>query len=659
MLPFLPIIAITGSVYSGISFYKKRAKKIKSTSPDKLDNQQIITQKEKEINRDLALSLITLPLTGGKLIGLPWLIVPGILIEAYLFLPFIKRGYRELIKEKKIGVCVLDAVVSLVMFGLGYFFVSALFFIFYNSSQKLLLKTQEKSQNALINILGETPHYVWLVKDGSEVEIAFENIQEGDVLNLHAGEMIPVDGLITEGVASIDQHVLTGESQPTEKSIGDTVFAGTFLLSGKLSVSVEKSGTNTVAAQIGIVLNNTVDFKSSLQTKGEEFADNSALPTLAISAITLPLLGTASAATVLLASFGYNMRLVAPISILNSLKATSKQGILVKDGRALESLSNVDTIVFDKTGTLTQEQPHIGQIYTATAYDENEVLAFAACAEYKQTHPIAKAILDEAQERQISLDTIDNASYEVGYGLKVQSGLQSIRVGSFRFMEMENIAVPEYIEAIKSSCDEQGYSLLYIAVDDEFAGAIELHPTLRPQIKEVIDQLHQRKLKTYIISGDNTKPTQKLAEELSIDAYFAEVLPEDKANLIRDLQQQGKTVCFVGDGINDSIALKQADVSISLSGASTIATDTAQIILMDSGLNHLPWLFDFSNELDNNLRRGFALTVIPGVICIGSVYLLHFGVLAASLLYNAGLASGVTNAMLLKQKDPKLLKGKK
>jgi Cu2+-exporting ATPase len=214
-------------------------------------------------------------------------------------------------------------------------------------------------------------------------------------------------------------------------------------------------------------------------------------------------------------------------------------------------------------------------------------------------------------------------------------------------MQMENIDIPKNIENIQHICHEQGYSLIYVAVDEKLAGAIELHPTLRPQIKDIIKQLHQRNLKTYIISGDHAKPTQKLAEQLNIDDYFAEVLPMNKANLISNLQQQGKTVCFIGDGINDSIALKQADVSISLRGASSIATDTAQIILMDSGLSHLPWLFEFADKLEYNLQRGLKLTVIPGVICIGGVYFLHFGVMTATFLYNFGLAAGVTNAMSL------------
>jgi len=650
MLPLLPVIAIAGSVYAGISFYKKREPKnpeLISSSNLASKTSSSISAEETQVNRDLAWSLGALALTTGGIMGLTWLTLVSIPIEIHLFFPFIKRGYQELVENQKIGVCVLDAVISVVMLGLGYFFVSALFFVFYNSSQKLLLKTQQDSRQSLVNILGKTPRYVWLLKEGVEVEVIFESVRKGDVLIIQAGEMIPVDGLIIDGIASIDQHALTGESQPIEKTNGDSVFAGTLLLSGKLYIAVEKAGTDTIAAQIGTVLNKTADFKSSLQTKGETFADQSALPTLAISAITLPILGFASAATTLLAAFGYNMRIVAPISVLNALKMTSELGILVKDGRALESLSKVDTVVFDKTGTLTQEQPHIGLIYTTSIYDDNQVLTFAACAEYKQTHPIAKAILEEVQQRQLSLDVIDNATYEVGYGIKVKLGGKRIRVGSLRFMQMEDIAIPKNIENKQSTCHEQGYSLIYVAVDEELAGAIELHPTLRPQIKDIVAQLHQRNLKTYIISGDNAKPTQQLAEQLAIDDYFAEILPMDKANLIAQLQQQGQTVCFIGDGINDSIALKQANVSISLQGASSIATDTAQIVFMDRGLTQLPWLFEFADKLEHNLQRGFALTILPGVICIGGVYFLHFGVMTATLLYNIGLAASVTNAMSL------------
>lgn len=647
MLPILPIVVLGGAAYvAGKSFYEKYLKKSPPVLVDTSTNLSIEETKEYEINKNLSYSAGALALTVGGFTVAPWLTLASIPLEVYLFLPFIKRGYQELVEKKKIGVCTLDALIAILLLGFGYFFASALFFIFYNTSQKLLLKTQQTSHTSLVNILGEQKSYVWVLKDEVELEIPFEHLKKGDILVVQAGETVPVDGLVVSGIASIDQHILTGESMPVDKVAHDTVFAGTFMLSGKLYIQVDNTGKETIAEQLGIILNNTANFKFKLQSTGEQIADKGALPTLGMAIITLPVLGVTSAITVLFASFGYNMRITAPISTLSALKIASEQGVLIKDGYALETLSKVDTIVFDKTGTLTSDQPSIRKIHTFAYYDENQVLLLAACAEYKQTHPIARAILEEAQKRHLRLNIVEDAMYEVGYGLKVKLGNDAICVGSFKFMQTEQIVYPETIFPIQSICDEQGYSLVYVACNGKLIGIIELCPTLHFEIKQIITHLHQRHLKTYIISGDHQKPTQHLAEQLGIDNYFSEVLPMDKANLIKKLQQEGKTICFVGDGINDAIALKQADVSISLRGASTIATDTAQIVLMDSGLSHLPWLFEFAHQLEFNLQRGLALTIIPGIICIGGVYFLHFGIIAGTCVYNAGLMAGTANAML-------------
>jgi Cu2+-exporting ATPase len=218
-------------------------------------------------------------------------------------------------------------------------------------------------------------------------------------------------------------------------------------------------------------------------------------------------------------------------------------------------------------------------------------------------------------------------------------------VGSERFMALEAVSMPAEAKALQTSKHQDGFSLVYVAVDNKIGGSIELRPTVRPEAKQIIDGLKQRHMELYIISGDHEKPTQHLARSLGIEHYFAETLPEDKASLISQLQQEGKSVCFVGDGINDSIALKKANVSISLRGASTIATDTAQIVLMDESLNQLPHLFDLALELDANMRDNFMASVVPGIICISGVYFLHFGVLAANLIYFIGLTAGVANAM--------------
>jgi Cu2+-exporting ATPase len=298
------------------------------------------------------------------------------------------------------------------------------------------------------------------------------------------------------------------------------------------------------------------------------------------------------------------------------------------------------------TGTLTQEQPHIGHIYVFNGYSETEVLHYAATAEYKQSHPIAKAILLAAKQRNIDLTQVDNARYEMGYGIKVHVGENIICVGSLRFMDLENVHLTDGIQEILHSAKEQGHSLVLVGLNGRLTGAIELHATLRPEVNALIANLRQRKLSLYIISGDNEKPTQQLAEQIGIENYFAEVLPEDKASLIEKLQSQGKAVCFIGDGINDSIALKKADVSISLTGASAIAKDTAQVLLMSGNLNNLEQLFDLGNQLESNLNVSLMATVIPGVIIVGGVFLLHAGVVSAVILNNCGLFAGVSNSML-------------
>jgi Cu2+-exporting ATPase len=660
------ILAVSGCLYFAKKIYQKRQDKktVKKSQSKKIIAQTVsstnkITPKndyEAEVNQNLILSTGLMGLTTVGALGYPLftlLSIPGIV---YLSIPFIRRGYQELFKKRRIGAATLDAVICSTLIGLQYFFAFAFFSILYFFSRKILLKTEDSSRQSLMNIWGETPRLVWIIQENVEVEIPFEQLQVGDVIVVNAGETIPVDGIVETGMGSVDQHILTGEAQPAEKIVGDRVFASTLLLSGRLHIQVDKAGTETVAAKIKHILNNTTDYKSSLQARGEQMTEQAALPTLMLSAITLPILGAGSAATILLSSFGGQMRVIAPISVLNFLKIASEQSILIKDGRALETLSNIDTVVFDKTGTLTQEQPYVKAIHTCHAQTDNEILRYAAAAEYKQKHPIALAILQEAQNRQLDLPMIDDASYEIGYGLKVRLDDKLIRVGSIRFMTMENIVIPPSIQTLQTTTHDQGASLVYVAVNEHLSGAIELRATIRPEAKRVIQDLHQRGMSIVIISGDHEKPTQQLAQELNIDQYFAETLPENKAQLIEQLQKEGKSVCFVGDGINDSIALKKANVSISLRGASTIATDTAQIILMDESLKQLPYLFDLANRLDKNLRNSFKIAVAPGIMCVGGVYLFHMGIIAMAIIFNASFGTNLVNAMLLKLKSNHIAK---
>jgi len=600
---------------------------------------------EREINTLLTISSVLLGTTTIGMLVYPPLLLLSAFPAIYTFYPYIQSAYRGLVHERRVTTGVLDVVCLTGMLLTGHVFTAVLANTLILLSRKLVVQTEDRSRRSLVNVFGQQPRSVWVLMDDTEIEVPFEHLKPGDLVVVNAGEIVPVDGTIVEGMASIDQHMLTGEAQPVEKNVGDPALASTILLSGKVHIVVEHAGQDTAAARIGDILQRTADFKLSIQSRGEAVSDKASLPTLVLGTVTLPLLGINSALAILFSGLGYNMRLIAPLSVLNFLQIMADSGILIKDGRSLETLQQVDTIVFDKTGTLTLEQPHVHHIYTWNGYDEDALLTRAAAAEYRQIHPIARAILQAAGERGLHVPRIEDARYEVGYGIKVRLENQVVRVGSDRFMQMEGISVSLTIHDLQTHCNAAGHSLVLVAVDDHLAGGIELQPTIRPEARRIIDQLRAYGMELSIISGDQEQPTRSLAHELGIDRFFANTLPENKAKLIEQLQGEGRTVCFVGDGINDSIALKQANVSVSLRGATTIATDTAQIVLMDASLNQLAHLFELARNFEHNMQANLITTIIPGAICVGGVFLLNFKLLTAVMLYNVGLVVGVGNAM--------------
>jgi P-type E1-E2 ATPase len=392
-------------------------------------------------------------------------------------------------------------------------------------------------------------------------------------------------------------------------------------------------------------LNQMTQYTDLLELRSVNMADHLALPSLMLSSLAAWSFGPAGGLAILWFPLDDVLYSTGPLGVLNYLEIALKRGILVKDGRVIELLREVDTIVFDKTGTLTEEQPHVANIHVCGQYTKTEVLTFAAATEHKQTHPIARAILQAAQEQQLDFPNIQEIAYEIGYGLKVKCGSKTIYVGSERFMQQSSFAFPVVIQTVQDECNEVGHSLIYVAVDDKIAGAIELHTTIRSGSQEVINKLKQQGYDIYIISGDHEKPTKSLAQEFGIENYFAQTLPEEKASLIEKLQKAGKSVCYVGDGINDSIALKQAQVSVSLRGASTIATDTAQVVLMNKQLDQLLQLIDLAKQLESNLNKTLISGIIPSTTIVVGVFVMHLSLPFALSCYMAGMTAGVVNAM--------------
>jgi Cu2+-exporting ATPase len=463
---------------------------------------------------------------------------------------------------------------------------------------------------------------------------------------VHTGDAVPVDGHIVEGLAMIDQHALTGESTPAEKGVGDKVYASTILVAGKIFVSVEQAGSETASAKISQILNNTAGYKLTSQNKGERLADKAVIPTLAVGGLAFAAMGPFGAVAVLNSDLGTGIRMAAPLAMLSSLALCAHKGILVKDGRALELMSEIDTVLFDKTGTLTRERPEVGEIVAANGHGAEDVLMYAAAAERKFHHPIALAILHAAEERGLTLPATDETQYQVGYGIRVGVNGHTIRVGSRRYLEMEGIALPREVEDKLDAVHRDGDTMVMVGIDDQLGGALELRAALRPEVKDIVAGLRQRGINHLaIISGDHEAPTKKLAEELGMDRYFAQVLPADKADYVEKLQQEGRKVCFVGDGINDSIALKQANVSISLRGATSIATDTAHIVFMEQGLGKLCELRDISRALDRNIQRSWAMIIAPNVACVAGVFTLGFGVGASVLTNNVAAIGALANGV--------------
>ncbi len=605
-----------------------------------------LSPEEKKNNRNIGIASVNIGIAVILRAFYPHLLVATAPFILFLGMGWLKSAFHSIFRKHRLDMSVLDGVLVIWILLSGYFFAGSFILFMLALQKKLLARTQAISHGKLIDVFGQHSHSVWIMTDGAEFEIPFNELKAGDIFVVKAGELVPADGTVKKGMATVDQHVLTGESRPAEKEAGDQIFASTLVLSGKIYVLAEKAGQETTAANIVEILNRTASHRTSLESEAEKFADRSVLPTFALSGLAYTLAGSNGGLAVLFSGIGYNMRIVGPVSTLNFLRIAAENSILIKDICALERLSQIDTFIFDKTGTLTLERPHVGAVHSCNGLSQETLLTYAAAAEYRQVHPIARAILAAAEEQGLNIPEIEDASYKVGYGISVNLSEQLIRVGSERFMETENLSVPDNLKMIKKECDDRGYTLVIVAVDDKVSGAVELHPTIRPEAKQVIRYLALKGRSACIISGDSEMPTQVLAEELEINRYFASILPEGKGKIIEQLQEEGKKVCFIGDGINDTIALKKADVSVSLCGASPAATDCADIVLMDGNLDSLSRLLDISLEFQSNWKENLVISVIPGVICISGVFLLHFGIYASMILYYLGLGAGLSNATL-------------
>ena len=595
----------------------------------------------KQRNRQAGYAGVSLALA---LSGQPLLMVTSFATNLYLGLAFIKIGVEDMRQKRKLtarGRNML-AFLGTIVGGFLAFQSTALMvgFLF----EKLIVTVEGQSHERLVSVFGELPQTVWRLEDGIIVECPLAVVEAGDVVVVHAGEVIPVDGKIVVGYASIDQHALTGEAQPVEKETGDTVFASTLVLMGEIQVEVAQANAETLAAQITDILNNTRSHHTQVALRGLKIADDMVPVTMGVGLLALPIWGVSTMLAVWEVPLGVALMGTTPLTLMAYLDMSARSNILVKDGRSLELLSSIDTVVFDKTGTLTEEIPTVCGLHRCGELSDDELLALAAAIEERQSHPIATAIRDAAEAQGLTLPLVDETRVEVGYGLAVTlandlGDNKRVLLGSQRYMTLSDVSIPEEIQQLALEQQASGHSMVYLAVDGVLEGVIELQPTVRPEAQALVHALHERGIELAMITGDQEAPAQAMAKALGIDRVFANVLPEQKAELVRELQEQGRSVMFVGDGINDSIALKQAHVSVSIMGATTVATDTAQIVLMDGTLVQLDTLFDLAERYERDLHLQYVLGVHVPAAHIGGVLVLGLGLWSSFVI---GMTAALT-----------------
>lgn len=550
------------------------------------------------------------------------------------------------VRNRKIFTSYFLALVRIAcLMSVGFFAWAGIAGVISNIVLRIRKQAEKRIDRQLSNVFGElSDSATRITQDGTET-IPIECVEVGDELVVSPGEILPVDGLVSAGCSTIDQHQLTGESKPVERERGDQVLAGTLVLSGRLRVKVEKTGEETLVASLGKIINETRAFKNELVLRGQKTADSMVPFRLALSAFTLLAMGSTAAVAVLWAGLGGRMALYGPLSVLNYLQIFSREGILIKDGRIIEQIRDIDTVVFDKTGTLTVPTPQIRQIHCSGSTPQAELLAYAAAAEACQTHPIANAIKEMADDELVARLEIQEESLEVGFGVQAVVNGRRILVGSRKFMSHEKIVISEDIGCRQELVEGRGHSLVYVSIDGRIEGFFEIESRLRPEIPSIVRLLTKRKIEVIVLSGDHEQPTRAIAGKIGVQKYFCDTLPHEKAAVVERLRKEGRKVCFVGDGINDAVALNAADVSVSLTGASKAATDSAQVVLMDGTLNQLMRLFELADEFERDMYFNSVISFGPGIATIAGVYLFQFGIVSSLIIGFGSTFAGLINTL--------------
>jgi Cu2+-exporting ATPase len=558
--------------------------------------------------------------------------MPLMLWNAY---PIALRAWRVWRREGRLNVDFLDVLAVTASLLQGNPVAGAIVTWLIKFGDLIRDLTAAGSRRAIRELLEFQVKTAWVVRDGIVVSVPASELAIGDQVVVYPGEIISVDGEIIDGQALIDQKTITGEGLPVIRGTGDAVFAATVIRDGQLTIRATRVGIQTTAGQIAQLVESAPVGDTRMQNHAERLADHLVMPTLALAT------GTALVTadfdrflSLVIVDYGTGIRVAAPTAMLASMMHAARSGIVIKSGRHMERLAEVDSIVFDKTGTLTHGKPAVLDVITYQDHTTaRHLLGMAAALETHLKHPVAEALRAKAQQLGANIPPCGEAQYHLGLGVEGQVNGYYLHVGNERFMRESSIGV-RAMSTDRAALDEQGYSSLYMAVDGVVAGLVPYADQIRPESRLVLERLHAMGIRDSImLTGDNTVVARAVSRRLGLTRHFADMLPADKANVIQELQRAGNVVAMVGDGINDSPALSFADVGIAMKHGAEVAHESAHVVFMEDSLWKLVKAVEISRGAVGLIRQNYA--IVAGM-----------NTLALALALPGGLISPAVTALI-------------
>lgn len=557
----------------------------------------------------------------------------GLFFRAY---PFIKAGVKSLIK-RKVNVEVLDATAISISLATRQFGDAANIMFLLGLGEKLEDYTMKKSQEDLANSLALNVDNVFVIENGEKIIKNIKEVEEGDLIEVEMGNLIPVDGKVIKGVAMVNESSFTGESNPVKKSEGSIVFAGTALEEGAIIVETKKKYDESRLSHIIELISDSEKNKSLAQKNAENMADSLVKYSFVGAGLTYLLTrNLEKAKSFLMVDFSCALKLTIPIAIMKAISQASEKKVLVKGGKYLENLSKANTIVFDKTGTLTKSEPRVAKVIALDDIEENECLRIAACLEEHFPHSIASAVVEAARARDLKHEEMHSKpEYIVAHGIKTTIVDKVAMIGSEHFiLDDEGVEIDDKTRDIIDRLKED-YSLLYLAFADRLIAVICIEDPLREEATDIVKDLRDLSIDNIaMLTGDAENAARSVAEKLGLDYYKSQVLPEDKQKYVMEEKDKGRTVVMIGDGINDSVALSSADVGISMHQGADIAKEISDISIGNDSLEGLVDVVKLSKAMDKRIKTDYKQIVSfnSSLIILGVLGILSNT--SSSLLHN-------------------------